>query len=180
MPNLDSSQDTVEQLLVKGDTVWCVKTGMQVACQAKCVVLTNGTFLNGLLNIGNTQLRVGRIAEPAATGLTEQLVGLGFRSERMKTGTPVRIDDRSVHFEEMAEQGGANDFHKISYLATVQRKLKQLSCWTTYTNNTCHEILREGLPDSPLSNGQIKRIGQRYCPSITTKIVTFAANAPHH
>ena len=179
MPNLYIWQDTVEQLLVKGDTVCGVKTGMQVEFQAKCVVLTNGTFLNGLLHIGKTQLRGGRIAEPAATGLTEQLVGLGFRSERMKTGTPVRIDARSVHFEEMEEQGGENDFHKFSYLDTVQRKLKQLSCWTTYTNNTCHEILREGLPDSPLYNGQIKSIGPRYCPSIETKIVTFADKAQH-
>lgn len=125
-------------------------------------------------HIGRTQIRGGRIAEPAATGLTEQLISLGIQTDRMKTGTPVRIDGRSVHFDEMEEQPGENDFHKFSYMDTSHRKLKQLSCWTTFTNEACHDILREGLPDSPLYNGQIKSIGPRYCPSIETKIVTFA------
>lgn len=152
---------------------------MNVEFFAHSVVLTNGTFLNGLMHIGRTQIRGGRISEPAATGLTEQLVSLGIRSDRMKTGTPVRIDARSVHFEEMAEQPGENDFHQFSYLDNVHRELKQLSCWTCYTNEHCHDILREGLPDSPLYNGQIKSIGPRYCPSIETKIVTFSDKSQH-
>ena len=152
---------------------------MGVEFHAKSVVLTNGTFLNGLMHIGRTQIRGGRIAEPAATGLTEQLVSLGIKSERMKTGTPVRIDARSVHFDEMAEQPGENDFHKFSYMDTSHRVLKQLSCWTTFTNEACHAVLREGLPDSPLYNGQIQSIGPRYCPSIETKIVTFADKPQH-
>ena len=173
LPDLYIWQDTVRELLLDGDTVCGVKTYMDVEFRAKSVVLTNGTFLNGLLHIGRTQLRGGRIAEPAATGLTEQLVSLGIKSERMKTGTPVRIDARSVHFDEMAEQPGENDFHKFSYMDTSHRVLKQLSCWTTFTNEACHEVLRQGLPDSPLYNGQIQSIGPRYCPSIETKIVTF-------
>ncbi len=179
IPNLYIWQDTVRELLIKGNSVCGVKTYMNVEFHAKSVVLTNGTFLNGLLHIGKTQLKGGRIAEPAATGLTEQLVSLGFKAERMKTGTPVRIDARSIHFDEMEEQGGENDFHKFSYMDNVQRRLKQLSCWTTYTNEACHKILREGLPDSPLYNGQISSIGPRYCPSIETKIITFADKAQH-
>ena len=174
LPNLYIWQDTVRELLLDGNTVCGVKTYMGVEFHAKSVVLTNGTFLNGLMHIGRTQIRGGRIAEPAATGLTEQLVSLGIKSERMKTGTPVRIDARSVHFDEMAEQPGENDFHKFSYMDTSHRVLKQLSCWTTFTNEACHAVLREGLPDSPLYNGQIQSIGPRYCPSIETKIVTFA------
>ena len=131
------------------------------------------------MHIGRTQIHGGRISEPASVGLTEQLVSLGIKSDRMKTGTPVRIDARSVHFEEMTEQPGENDFHKFSYLDTSHRELKQLSCWTCFTNERCHEILREGLPDSPLYNGQIKSIGPRYCPSIETKIVTFADKSQH-
>lgn len=179
MPNLYIWQDTVHELLLDGNVVCGVKTGMNVEFHAKCVVLTNGTFLNGLLHIGRTQIRGGRISEPASTGLTEQLVSLGIRSERMKTGTPVRIDGRSVHFDEMAEQPGENDFHKFSYMDTSHRVLKQLSCWSAFTNEACHEILRQGLPDSPLYNGQIKSIGPRYCPSIETKIVTFADKPQH-
>lgn len=152
---------------------------MQVEFRAGAVVLTNGTFLNGLMHIGRTQIRGGRISEPASTGLTEQLVSLGIQSARMKTGTPVRIDARSVHFDEMAEQPGEDDFHKFSYLDTSHRELKQLCCWTCFTNERVHEILREGLPDSPLYNGQIKSIGPRYCPSIETKIVTFADKTQH-
>lgn len=179
MPNLSIWQDMVQELIIKHGQVCGVRTGMNVVFRAGAVVLTNGTFLNGLLHIGRTQIRGGRIAEPAATGLTEQLISLGIQTDRMKTGTPVRIDGRSVHFDEMEEQPGENDFHKFSYMDTSHRKLKQLSCWTTFTNETCHDILREGLPDSPLYNGQIKSIGPRYCPSIETKIVTFADKTQH-
>lgn len=179
MPNLSIWQDMVQELIIEHGQVCGVRTGMNVVFRAGAVVLTNGTFLNGLLHIGRTQIRGGRIAEPAATGLTEQLISLGIQTDRMKTGTPVRIDGRSVHFDEMEEQPGENDFHKFSYLDTSHRKLKQLSCWTTFTNEACHDILREGLPDSPLYNGQIKSIGPRYCPSIETKIVTFADKTQH-
>lgn len=179
MPKLSIWQDMVQELIIEHGQVCGVRTGMNVVFRAGAVVLTNGTFLNGLLHIGRTQIRGGRIAEPAATGLTEQLISLGIQTDRMKTGTPVRIDGRSVHFDEMEEQPGENDFHKFSYMDTSHRKLKQLSCWTTFTNETCHDILREGLPDSPLYNGQIKSIGPRYCPSIETKIVTFADKTQH-
>ena len=179
MLNLSIWQDMVQELIIEHGQVCGVRTGMNVVFRAGAVVLTNGTFLNGLLHIGRTQIRGGRIAEPAATGLTEQLVSLGIQTDRMKTGTPVRIDGRSVHFDEMEEQPGENDFHKFSYMDTSHRKLKQLSCWTTFTNEACHDILREGLPDSPLYNGQIKSIGTRYCPSIETKIVTFADKTQH-
>ena len=179
MPNLSIWQDMVQELIIEHGQVCGVRTGMNVVFRAGAVVLTNGTFLNGLLHIGRTQTRGGRIAQPAATGLTEQLISLGIQTDRMKTGTPVRIDGRSVHFDEMEEQPGENDFHKFSYMDTSHRKLKQLSCWTTFTNEACHDILREGLPDSPLYNGQIKSIGPRYCPSIETKIVTFADKTQH-
>lgn len=179
IPHLYIWQDLVYELIIENKTLQGVRTRMGVEFRAKSVVLTNGTFLNGLLHIGKTQLRGGRMAEPAATGLTEQLIQLGFRSDRMKTGTPVRIDGHSVHFEEMGEQPGENDFHQFSYLDSVHRELRQLSCWTTYTNESCHDILREGLPYSPLYNGQIQSIGPRYCPSIETKIVTFADKTHH-
>ena len=178
-PNLSIWQDMVHELLMDGNRVVGVKTGMGVEFHAGAVVLTNGTFLNGLMHIGRTQIKGGRISEPAATGLTEQLVSLGIKSDRMKTGTPVRIDARSVHFDEMEVQPGENDFHKFSYMDNVHRELKQLCCWTCFTNERCHDILREGLPDSPLYNGQIKSIGPRYCPSIETKIVTFADKTQH-
>ena len=177
--NLWMWQDMVHELIVENGAVCGVRTGMNVEFRAHSVVLTNGTFLNGLMHIGRTQIRGGRISEPAATGLTEQLVSFGIQSARMKTGTPVRIDARSVHFDEMVEQPGENDFHRFSYLDSVQRQLRQLSCWTCFTNEQCHDILREGLPDSPLYNGQIQSIGPRYCPSIETKIVTFADKTQH-
>lgn len=177
--NLWMWQDMVHELIVENGAVCGVRTGMNVEFRAHSVVLTNGTFLNGLMHIGRTQIRGGRISEPAATGLTEQLVSFGIQSARMKTGTPVRIDARSVHFDEMVEQPGENDFHRFSYLDNVQRQLRQLSCWTCFTNEQCHDILREGLPDSPLYNGQIQSIGPRYCPSIETKIVTFAEKTQH-
>lgn len=178
-PNLYIWQDTVDELIIENDRVCGVHTSMEVEFRAGAVVLTNGTFLNGLMHIGRTQIRGGRISEPASKGITEQLVSLGLTADRMKTGTPVRIDGRSVHFDEMDEQPGENDFHKFSYLESPQRVLKQLSCWTTFTNETTHDILREGLPDSPLYNGQIKSIGPRYCPSIETKIVTFEDKTQH-
>lgn len=177
--NLWMWQDMVHELIVENGAVCGVRTGMNVEFRAHSVVLTNGTFLNGLMHIGRTQIRGGRISEPTATGLTAQLVSFGIQSARMKTGTPVRIDARSVHFDEMVEQPGENDFHRFSYLDNVQRQLRQLSCWTCFTNEQCHDILREGLPDSPLYNGQIQSIGPRYCPSIETKIVTFADKTQH-
>ena len=177
--NLYTWQDSVNQILVKGGQVTGVVTSMHVTFTAKCVVLTTGTFMNGLMHIGRTQLHGGRISEPASYGITEQLVELGFTAGRMKTGTPVRIDGRSIHFDEAVEQQGENDFHKFSFLDFKPRPLKQRSCWTIYTNEQVHEILRAGLPDSPLYNGQIQSIGPRYCPSIETKIVTFPDKTEH-
>ena len=179
LPNLYMWQDTVRELIVEDGRVCGVKTYMNVEFRAGAVVLTNGTFLNGLIHIGRTQLGGGRMSEPAAFGLTEQLVSLGMEAGRMKTGTPVRIDGRSVHFEETVEQKGENDFHKFSYLDYKPRKLKQLSCWTLYANESVHDVLRSGLADSPMYNGQIQSIGPRYCPSIETKIVTFADKTQH-
>ena len=177
--NLHIWQDVVCELLITENTVCGVKTALGIEMQARAVVLTNGTFLNGLLHFGRTQLAGGRIAEPASTGITEQLISLGFTADRMKTGTPARVDKRSIHFEEMTEQKGDTDWHRFSYLDTVSRGLKQMSCWITYTNPTTHDTLRNGLADSPLFNGQIKSIGPRYCPSIETKIVTFADKDAH-
>ena len=179
LPNLYMWQDTVRELIVEDGRVCGVKTYMNVEFRAGAVVLTNGTFLNGLIHIGRTQLGGGRMSEPAAFGLTEQLVSLGMEAGRMKTGTPVRIDGRSVHFEETVEQKGETDFHKFSYLDYKPRKLKQLSCWTLYTNESVHDVLRSGLADSPMYNGQIQSIGPRYCPSIETKIVTFTDKTQH-
>ena len=178
-PNLSVWQDTVNQLIVDNNAVVGVQTSLGVEFRAKAVVLTVGTFLNGLLHIGKTQIQGGRISEPASFGITEQLVELGFETDRMKTGTPVRIDGRSVDFSLMEEQKGEKDFHKFSYLDFNPRQLKQLSCWTLYTNEAVHDVLRDGLSDSPLYNGQIKSIGPRYCPSIETKIVTFADKLQH-
>jgi tRNA uridine 5-carboxymethylaminomethyl modification enzyme len=177
--NLHIWQDVVNGIIVENNQVEGVRTQLGVTFKAKSVVLTNGTFLNGLMHVGRTQFAGGRISEPAVTGLTEQLVTLGFQSDRMKTGTPVRIDGRSVHFDEMTEQPGDDDYHKFSYLDSSKRILKQLSCWTLFTNEESHEILREGLPDSPLYNGQIQSIGPRYCPSVETKIVTFPDKNQH-
>ena len=177
--NLDIWQDFVKQLIIDNGEVHGVITGMEVTFKARCVVLTNGTFLNGLMHIGRTQLPGGRVAEPASYGISEQLAQLGFTVGRMKTGTPVRIDGRSVHFDETIEQQGENDFHKFSYLDFTPRPLQQRSCWTVYTNERVHEILHKGLPESPLYNGQIQSIGPRYCPSIETKIVTFPDKTEH-
>ena len=170
-PNLNIWQDTVTELLVKDGQVVGLKTleGAEFSC--KCVVLTAGTFLNGLMHIGRVTMPGGRISEPASYLLTESITRHGIRTGRMKTGTPVRIDSRSVHFEEMERQDGENDFHRFSFMGQ-ERHLKQMCCWTTYTNERVHEVLRSGLKDSPLFNGQIKSIGPRYCPSIETKLVT--------
>ena len=178
--NLDIWQDVVSQLIVKDKTIIGVKTKLGVEFKAKAVILTSGTFLNGLIHVGKVQISGGRIAEPASDILTEQLAEIGFTTDRMKTGTPVRIDGRSVNYAELIEQTGENDFHKFSYLDFKPRSLKQLSCWMSYTNEEVHEILRKGLKDSPLYNGQIQSIGPRYCPSIETKIVTFADKLQHH
>ena len=179
MPNLDIWQDTVMELVVKDSQVCGVKTLLGVEMQAKAVILTNGTFLNGLLHFGKTQIEGGRISEPSSFGVTEQLRQLGFATDRMKTGTPARVDKRSIDFSQLTEQLGDNDNHQFSYLDTVKRELKQMSCWITYTNQQTHDVLRSGLADSPLYNGQIQSIGPRYCPSIETKIVTFADKDMH-
>ena len=178
-PNLDIWQDTVMELVSKDGQVYGVKTLLGVEMQAKAVILTNGTFLNGLLHFGKTQIEGGRISEPSSFGITEQLRQLGFATDRMKTGTPARVDKRSIDFSQLTEQLGDEDNHQFSYLDTVQRQLKQMSCWITYTNEQTHEVLRSGLADSPLYNGQIQSIGPRYCPSIETKIVTFADKDMH-
>jgi len=177
--NLYIWQDSVTSLIINNNTIEGVKTQMGVTFYAKSVVLTNGTFLNGLMHVGKVQITGGRVSEPSSYGITEQLIELGFKADRMKTGTPARIDGKSVDFSLMEEQKGDIDFHKFSYLDYPSRTLKQLSCWITYTSEETHEELRKGLPDSPLYNGQIKSIGPRYCPSIETKIVTFSDKTSH-
>ena len=177
--NLFLWQDTVTGLIIKDNKVCGVKTILGIEMEAQAVVLTNGTFLNGLMHCGKTQIPGGRTSEPASHGLTEQLAGLGFKTDRMKTGTPARVDARSIHFDQMVRQDGDNDWHQFSYLDTVHRELKQMPCWITYTNTDTHAALRAGLADSPLFNGQIRSIGPRYCPSIETKIVTFADKEAH-
>lgn len=177
--NLYLWQDIVTSLIIRDNKVCGIKTMLGIEMEAQAVVLTNGTFLNGLMHCGKTQIPGGRISEPASHGLTEQLVALGFKSDRMKTGTPARIDARSIHFDQMVRQDGDNDWHQFSYLDSVHRGLKQMPCWITYTNTKTHEALRAGLKDSPLFNGQIQSIGPRYCPSIETKIVTFADKEAH-
>ena len=177
-PNLRIWQDTVSELLVENGEVTGVRTVWGVTFHAKCVVVTAGTFLNGLLHVGRVQLPGGRMAEPASYGLTESIARHGITVGRMKTGTPVRIDKRSVHIDEMEIQEGESDFHSFSYMSEP-RKLKQLCCWTCYTNSEVHRILRDGLAESPLYNGQIQSIGPRYYPSIETKIVTFPDKEQH-
>lgn len=177
--NLYLWQDIVTSLIIKDNKVCGVRTMLGVEMEAQSVILTNGTFLNGLMHCGKTQIPGGRTSEPVSHGITEQLVELGFKSDRMKTGTPARIDARSIHFDQMVRQDGDNDWHQFSYLNTVKRELKQMPCWITYTNTQTHDALRAGLKDSPLFNGQIQSIGPRYCPSIETKIVTFADKEAH-
>ena len=177
-PGLHIWQDQVKELLTDGRTVTGVKTCFDLCINARCVVLTAGTFLNGLMHVGRTQIPGGRIAEPASLHLTESITRHGITAGRMKTGTPVRIDGRSVHFEDMTVQEGEQGIHKFSFMEQG-RLLKQLPCWTCYTTPEAHAILSGGLADSPLYNGQIKSIGPRYCPSIETKIVTFPDREQH-
>lgn len=179
IPNLNIWQDTVKEIIVENGEIVGLKTYLDVEFRAKCVVLTAGTFLNGLMHIGKTKLPGGRMAEPASYLLTESIAKHGVKFGRMKTGTPVRIDGRSVNYDLMGTQDGENDFHKFSYMDTPTKHLKQLECWTCYTNEEVHQILRNGLADSPLFNGQIQSIGPRYCPSIETKIVTFPDKEQH-
>ena len=178
-PNLNIWQDTVRELIVENGEVTGVITCWNVTLKAKCVVLTAGTFLNGLMHVGRNKMPGGRSAEPASYHLTESINSFGIKSDRMKTGTPVRIDGRSVHFEDMEVQEGENDFHHFSFLPMDKRELLQRPCWTCFTNTKVHDILRSGLDDSPLFNGQIKSIGPRYCPSIETKLFTFPDKDQH-
>ncbi|MDR1698334.1 MAG: tRNA uridine-5-carboxymethylaminomethyl(34) synthesis enzyme MnmG, partial [Prevotellaceae bacterium] len=177
--NLDIWQDMVSGFNVQDGKITGVTTKLNVTFNSQAVVLTAGTFLNGIIHIGSTQFGGGRMGDMPVDKLTEQLRDLGFKTDRMKTGTPVRIDGRSVDFSKLAEQVGENDFHKFSFLNIEPRPLAQQSCWIAYTNEKTHEVLRSGLSDSPLFNGQIKSIGPRYCPSIETKIVTFADKERH-
>lgn len=179
-PNLYLWQDSVNRLLIEDGKAKGVETvhGARFTCRA--VVLTAGTFLNGLMHIGRQQFPGGRISEPVSTGLTEQLRDAGIRTDRMKTGTPVRIDGRSIDWSKTVRQDGDDDdLHRFSYLPSSRRSLSQQPCHLVYTNESTHDILRQGLPDSPLFNGQIQSIGPRYCPSIETKIVTFADKTEH-
>lgn len=176
--NLHIWQDEVCEIITKQSEIQGVKTIWGAEFRARSVVITAGTFLNGLMHIGRRQVPGGRCAEPASVGLTESITQHGIRSMRMKTGTPVRIDKRSVHLDEMDVQPGENDYHRFSYISP-SRPLPQLPCWTVNTNPEVHEVLRSGLEDSPLYNGQIKSIGPRYCPSIETKLVTFAQRDSH-
>lgn len=179
-PNLYMWQDSVTSITTDANgAVSGVKTALGVEFKAKSVVLTAGTFLNGLMHVGEVKTPGGRVSEPAAYGLTEQLKSLGFATDRMKTGTPVRIDGRTVDFSQTVRQDGDDDYHHFSFLPTVQRTLQQRPCYITYTNPATHEVLRGGLDRSPLFNGQIQSIGPRYCPSIETKIVTFADKNEH-
>lgn len=176
--NLDLWQDQAEELVVENGKATGIITQWGVKINAKAVVITAGTFLNGLMHIGRKKVEGGRCAEPAVKNLTNSITRHGIRSERMKTGTPVRIDARSIDFSQLEIQEGENDFHRFSYI-TEKRPLPQLTCWLCSTNETVHEILRSGLADSPLYNGQIQSIGPRYCPSIETKLVTFP-DRDHH
>ena len=176
--NLDIWQDQADELLVENGEAIGVRTIWGAEFFAKSIIVTAGTFLNGLMHVGRKMVEGGRCAEPAVHNFTESITRWGITSARMKTGTPVRIDKRSVHFEDMEEQPGDCDFHQFSYMGK-HRVLKQLPCWTCYTNNKVHEILKSGLDDSPLYNGQIQSTGPRYCPSIETKLVTFPDKNQH-
>ena len=176
--NLDIWQDQADELLVENGEAIGVRTIWGAEFHAKSIIITAGTFLNGLMHVGRKMVEGGRCAEPAVHYFTESITRWGITAARMKTGTPVRIDKRSVHFEDMEEQPGDNDFHQFSYMGE-HRVLKQLPCWTCYTNKNVHEILKSGLSDSPLYNGQIQSTGPRYCPSIETKLVTFPDKEQH-
>lgn len=176
--NLDIWQDQADELLVANGEAIGVKTIWGAEFYAKSIIITAGTFLNGLMHVGRKMVEGGRCAEPAVHNFTESITRWGITTARMKTGTPVRIDKRSVHFEDMEEQPGDSDFHQFSYMGE-HRALKQLPCWTCYTNKKVHETLKSGLADSPLYNGQIQSTGPRYCPSIETKLVTFPDKDQH-
>lgn len=176
--NLDIWQDQADELLVANGEAIGVKTIWGAEFYAKSIIITAGTFLNGLMHVGRKMVEGGRCAEPAVHNFTESIIRWGITTARMKTGTPVRIDKRSVHFEDMEEQPGDSDFHQFSYMGE-HRVLKQLPCWTCNTNKKVHETLKSGLADSPLYNGQIQSTGPRYCPSIETKLVTFPDKDQH-
>ena len=178
-PNLYMWQDSATSLVIEDGTVKGVQTAFGVTFTAKAVILTAGTFLNGLMHVGSVQVEGGRVSEPASTGITEQLVGLGFTASRMKTGTPVRLDARTIDYSQCQRQDGENDFHHFSYLPGVRSELRQRPCWIVFTNEEVHQVLHEGLPYSPLYNGQIQSVGPRYCPSIETKLVTFPDKDSH-
>lgn len=178
-PNLEIWQDSVREIIVEDGQVRGVRTDFDVTMRAKCVIVTAGTFLNGLMHVGRVQIPGGRVAELSSLHLTESITRHGITHGRMKTGTPVRIDARSVHFEDMEVQEGENDFHRFSFMDSGDRPMKHLNCWTCFTNPEVHKVLHDGLPESPLYNGQIKSIGPRYCPSIETKIVTFPDKEQH-
>jgi len=178
-PNLFMWQDSVVEFIIEGGVVKGVKTAMGIQFEAKAVVLTAGTFLNGLMHVGTVKTPGGRVSEPSARGITEQLSSLGFTVGRMKTGTPPRLDERSIDFSQCIKQEGESDFHHFSFLPGIKSQLPQRPCWIVHTNEQVHQVLREGLPQSPLYNGQITSIGPRYCPSIETKIVTFADKTSH-
>lgn len=176
--NLDIWQDQADELIVENGEAVGVKTIWGMEFRAKSIVVTAGTFLNGLMHVGRKKIEGGRMAEPAVHNFAESITRHGIRSDRMKTGTPVRIDSRSIHFDEMERQDGEQDYHQFSFIGP-HRQLKQLPCWMCYTNADVHKRLRDGLDESPLYNGQIKSIGPRYCPSIETKLVTFPDRDQH-
>ena len=179
VPNLYMWQDSVHEFVIEGGVVKGIKTAMGITFGAKAVILTAGTFLNGLMHVGPVQMPGGRVSEPPARGITEQLASLGLTVGRMKTGTPPRLDERSIDFSQCIRQDGEQDFHHFSFLPDAVSKLPQRPCWIIHTNEQVHDVLRRGLPQSPLYNGQITSIGPRYCPSIETKIVTFADKTSH-
>ncbi len=179
-PNLDIWQDGVVSLVVEDGVACGVVTRLGVTFRARAIILTNGTFLNGLMHVGRVKTEGGRVAEPASKGLSDQLRDLGFEVGRMKTGTPARIDGRSINFEKLQQQDGDSDVRHFSYLPDIKNELRQRPCYIAYTNPTVHRILEHGFVDSPMYNGTIQSIGPRYCPSIEDKIVTFAAKDSHH
>lgn len=179
IPNLDLWQDAVISLIIHNGVVEGVRTRVGVEFKSKTVILTNGTFLNGLIHVGRQQMQGGRIGEAASYHITDQLASVGFRTGRLKTGTPVRIDGRTIDFSQLTEQKGEEDYYKFSYLPEVKSELKQRSCWITYTNPAVHALLETGFDDSPMYNGTIQSLGPRYCPSIEAKLVTFAEKERH-
>ena len=179
IPNLDLWQDVVTHLIIKNKKVEGVKTKIGIEFKSKSVILTNGTFLNGLMHIGSAKMQGGRIGEASSYNLTEQLFDFGFKTGRLKTGTPVRIDGRTIDFSELTEQKGDVGYYKFSYLPGTESKLKQRSCWITHTNTEVHNELEQGFEDSPMFDGTIKSTGPRYCPSIESKLITFAEKEAH-